>query len=96
MHLDTTTFGGAKAYVEATTANVDPSGKVVLQLRETSAEAQVVARESKGLTEIYHDGKTKSYTRTAPKTTSQPSARVSDETRWNRVADEILDEPSRS
>ncbi|GFP57467.1 hypothetical protein ACSS6W_010228 [Trichoderma asperelloides] len=96
MHLDTTTFGGAKAYVEATTANVDPSGKVVLQLRETSAEAQVVARESKGLTEIYHDGKTKSYTPATPKTTSQQSARVSDETRWNRVADEILDEPSRS
>ncbi|KAL7925746.1 mitochondrial ribosomal protein MRP51 [Trichoderma austrokoningii] len=97
MHLDTTTFGGAKAYVEAMTANVDPSGKVVLQLRETSPEAQVVVRESKGLTEIYHDGNTKSYPTGTPRTTSQQSSsRVSDETRWNRVADEILDEPSRS
>jgi hypothetical protein len=104
MHLDTTTFGGAKAYVEASTANVDPSGKVVLQLRETSAEAQVVARENKGLTEIYHDGPTKSFVPGAQnasqnnnQNTNQQSTRVSDETRWNRVADEILDEggPSR-
>ncbi|KAM0253360.1 hypothetical protein ACHAQJ_007311 [Trichoderma viride] len=97
MHLDTTTFGGAKAYVEAATANVDPSGKVVLQLRETSAEAQVVARENKGLTEIYHEGSTKSFIPSAQNTsqnTNQQSTRVSAETRWNRVADEILDEGS--
>ncbi|RFU72592.1 mitochondrial ribosomal subunit domain-containing [Trichoderma arundinaceum] len=92
MHLDTTTFGGAKAYVEATTANVDPSGKVVLQLRETSPEAQVVARENKDLTHIYHDGQTKSHIPTAPNT--QRSSRVSDEARLNRVADEILEEGS--
>ncbi|KAK4069212.1 hypothetical protein Trihar35433_5791 [Trichoderma harzianum] len=104
MHLDTTTFGGAKAYVEATTANVDPSGKVVLQLRETGPEAQVVARESKGLTEIYHDGPTKSYVTTTPNSgTSAPSGqegqrsiRVSNEARLNRVADEILEESLRS
>ncbi|KAH0523883.1 hypothetical protein TsFJ059_008830 [Trichoderma semiorbis] len=103
MHLDTTTFGGAKAYVEATTANVDPSGKVVLQLRETGPEAQVVARESKGLTEIYHDGPTKSYVPTTPSSgTSAPSGqegqrstRVSNEARLNRVADEILEESLR-
>ncbi|KAL6697395.1 mitochondrial ribosomal protein MRP51 [Trichoderma pleuroticola] len=104
MHLDTTTFGGAKAYVEATTANVDPSGKVVLQLRETGPEAQVVVRESKGLTEIYHDGPTKSYVPSTPSSdTSAPSGyesqrptRVSNEARLNRVADEILEESLRS
>ncbi|KAL6796777.1 mitochondrial ribosomal protein MRP51 [Trichoderma sp. SZMC 28012] len=104
MHLDTTTFGGAKAYVEATTANVDPSGKVVLQLRETGPEAQVVARESKGLTEIYHDGPTKSYVPTTPSNSTgapsgqegQRSTRVSNEARLNRVADEILEESLRS
>jgi hypothetical protein len=57
-HLDTTTYGGAKAYIEPQTATVDPSGKIVLQLRETHAEAQVIARESKGLSQIYHDGET--------------------------------------
>lgn len=92
MHLDTTTFGGAKAYVEATTASVDPSGKVVLQLRETSPEAQVVARENKALTEIYHDGPTKSHVSSTPD--SQRSTRVSNEARLNRVADEILEEES--
>ncbi|KAG6005550.1 hypothetical protein E4U54_000319 [Claviceps lovelessii] len=60
-HLDTTTYGGAKAYVEPHTATVDPSGKIILQLRETKAEAQVIARESKGLTEIYHSGPTSVY-----------------------------------
>ncbi|KAL6866733.1 mitochondrial ribosomal protein MRP51 [Trichoderma novae-zelandiae] len=93
MHLDTTTYGGAKAYVEATTATVDPSGKVVLQLREADPEAQVVARESKGLTEIYHDGPTKSFVPSTPR--SQQSTRTWDETRLNRVADEVLGRSSR-
>ncbi|KAL7807023.1 mitochondrial ribosomal protein MRP51 [Trichoderma aethiopicum] len=93
MHLDTTTFGGAKAYVEASTATVDPSGKVVLRLREADPEAQVIARESRGLTEIYHDGPTKSYVPSEP--AKQKSTRVSDETRLNRVADEVLGESSR-
>ncbi|PTB64669.1 hypothetical protein BBK36DRAFT_1135882 [Trichoderma citrinoviride] len=93
MHLDTTTFGGAKAYVEAATATVDPSGKVVLQLRETSPEAQVIARESRGLTEIYHDGPTKGYVPSEP--ANQQSTRMSNETRLNRVADEVLGESSR-
>ncbi|KAL7948560.1 mitochondrial ribosomal protein MRP51 [Trichoderma barbatum] len=92
-HLDTTTFGGAKAYVEATTANVDPSGKVVLQLRETDPVAQVIVRESKDLTEIYHDGPTKTYVPSTPE--SQRPARVSNEARLNRVADEILEGSSR-
>ncbi|KAH0491687.1 hypothetical protein TgHK011_003104 [Trichoderma gracile] len=93
MHLDTTTFGGAKAYVEASTATVDPSGKVVLRLREADPEAQVIARESRGLTEIYNDGPTKSYV--PSEQPSQQSTRVSDEARLNRVADEVLGESSR-
>ncbi|KAG6040936.1 hypothetical protein E4U41_006588 [Claviceps citrina] len=52
-HLDTTTYGGAKAYVEPHTATVDPSGKIILQLRQTDWEAKVIAKESKGLSEIY-------------------------------------------
>ncbi|KAK1244548.1 hypothetical protein MKX07_003347 [Trichoderma sp. CBMAI-0711] len=92
-HLDTTTFGGAKAYVEASTATVDPSGKVVLRLREADPEAQVIARESRGLTEIYNDGPTKSYV--PSEQSRQQSTRVSDEARLNRVADEVLGESSR-
>ncbi|POR34492.1 37S ribosomal protein mrp51, mitochondrial [Tolypocladium paradoxum] len=92
MHLDTTTFGGAKAYVEPQTASVDPSGKVVLQLRETHPEAQVIAKESKGLSHIYHDGSTK---RVVPKQPSQKIANKADEWRMERVAEEILDEAPR-
>ncbi|KAG5918951.1 hypothetical protein E4U42_006694 [Claviceps africana] len=60
-HLDTSTYGGAKAYIDPYTATVDPSGKIILELRETKAEARVIARESKGLTEIYHSGHTSRY-----------------------------------
>ncbi|KAK5991140.1 hypothetical protein PT974_09418 [Cladobotryum mycophilum] len=94
MYLDTTTVGGAKAYVEAQTASVDPSGKVVLQLRETAPEAQLIARENKGLAEIYHDGVTKRY---VPTETDEEEAALEplpnpDEWRMDRVADEILEE----
>ncbi|KEY66345.1 hypothetical protein S7711_02804 [Stachybotrys chartarum IBT 7711] len=53
-HLDTTTPGGAKAYVEPLTASVDPSGKVILQLRETHGEASLVAKEAQGISKIYN------------------------------------------
>ncbi|KAJ6444881.1 mitochondrial ribosomal protein subunit domain-containing protein [Purpureocillium lavendulum] len=88
MHLDTTTFGGAKAYVEPQTASVDPSGKVVLQLRETHPEAQVIAKENKGVSSIYHDSSTK---RVVPRQQGQRTAGKSGEKRMERVADEILD-----
>ncbi|KHN99798.1 uncharacterized protein MAM_02651 [Metarhizium album ARSEF 1941] len=61
-HLDTTTYGGAKAYIEPITATVDPSGKVVLQLRETHPEAQLIVKESKGQSQIYHDDEIKAGT----------------------------------
>jgi hypothetical protein len=85
-HLDTTTYGGAKAYVEPQTATVDPSGKVVLQLRETHPEAQVVAKESKGLSHIYHSGETR--TSSSP----QRQGKQSQEQRMERIADEILND----
>lgn len=90
MHLDTTTFGGAKAYVEAQTASVDPSGKVVLQLRETHPEAQVIAREAKGLTKIYDDGTKK------PRKSRQSHQDVDNHGDWRaeQVADQILDSDS--
>ncbi|KOS21163.1 37S ribosomal protein mrp51 [Escovopsis weberi] len=86
--LDTTTLGGAKAYVEAQSATVDPSGKVVLQLRETTPEAQLIAKESKGQEIIYHEGATRRY-----------EPRVGDEVEnWDRrarmtwIADEMMAE----
>lgn len=92
-HLDTTTFGGAKAYVEPQTATIDPSGKVVLQLRETHAEAQVVAKENKGLSQIYHDGKTRRHVPKQPIQQQEPSPQA-DEWRMDRVAEEILEDNS--
>lgn len=53
LQLDTTTYGGAKAYVEPQHASVDPSGKVVVQLRGSDAESQLVAKESKGQAKVY-------------------------------------------
>ncbi|KAG5997553.1 hypothetical protein E4U52_003832 [Claviceps spartinae] len=53
LHLDLTTYGGAKAYVEPHTATVDRNGKVILRLHNANAEAQLIASESKGLSRIY-------------------------------------------
>ncbi|OAA76468.1 hypothetical protein LEL_06152 [Akanthomyces lecanii RCEF 1005] len=55
-NLDTTTFGGAKAYIEPVSASVDPSGRVLLELKEAGAEAQVIAKENSGKSTVYHDG----------------------------------------
>lgn len=60
-HLDTKTYGGAKVYVEPQTASVDPSGKIILKLRPSSPEAQVVAKEAKGMSQIYQDAKAEAH-----------------------------------
>lgn len=91
-HLDTTTYGGAKAYIEPQTATVDPSGRIVLQLCETHPEAQVVAKESKGISQIYHAGNTKG-------DASQESALLkgsrAEDHRMGRISREVLnDEPT--
>ncbi|KIL95371.1 hypothetical protein FAVG1_00108 [Fusarium avenaceum] len=78
--LDTTTFGGAKAYVNPETATVDPSGKVILQLREAGTEAQLVAREAQGRTKVYN----------ASKQASKQAEAPADPWRADRVADELL------
>lgn len=79
-HLDTTTFGGAKAYVSPETATVDPSGKVVVQLREAGTEAQLIAREAKGRDQVYNSTKQVKQVKAAP----------ADPWRADRVADELL------
>ncbi|KAF5009493.1 hypothetical protein FDECE_4282 [Fusarium decemcellulare] len=78
-HLDTTTFGGAKAFIDPQTATVDPSGKVVLQLREASTESQLIAKEGQGREKVYVDEK-------------RPVKLVSEPDGWrtDRVADELL------
>ncbi|KAM5345297.1 hypothetical protein ACJ41O_011159 [Fusarium nematophilum] len=76
--LDTTTFGGAKAYVDPQTATVDPSGKVVVHLQEANAESQLVARESKGRAQVYVEEK------------PAPKAAEADPWRTERVADELI------
>ncbi|KAK2616848.1 hypothetical protein QQS21_000226 [Conoideocrella luteorostrata] len=86
-HLDTTTYGGAKAYIEPQTATVDPSGKIVLELRETHAEAQVIAKESKGLSQIYHEGKTKA---DVPGQSKQRGGSHAGDRRMERITREIL------
>ena len=86
-HLDTSTYGGAKAFVEPRTASIDPSGRVVIQLRETSPEAQVIAKENKGLSHIYHEGRTKdSFIAGA----SPGKGQNTEESRLERISDEIL------
>ncbi|RGP76152.1 mitochondrial ribosomal subunit domain-containing [Fusarium longipes] len=79
-HLDTTTYGGAKAYVSPETATVDPSGKVVVQLREAEPEAQLIAKEAKGRGRVYNSSKQK----------QKPTESVADPWRTDRVADELL------
>ncbi|KAH7143837.1 mitochondrial ribosomal protein MRP51 [Dactylonectria macrodidyma] len=80
QHLDTSTYGGAKAYVEPQTASIDPSGKVVLQLRQASPESQVIAKESHGREQVY----------TIPRSTNKQTHTATDVWRANRVSDEIL------
>ncbi|OAA50473.1 hypothetical protein NOR_00923 [Metarhizium rileyi] len=87
-HLDTTTYGGAKAYIEAKTATVDTSGRVVLQLQETHPEAQVIAKESKGKSHIYQDAETRSNQAT------QGEGDGSQQRRLERITDEMLNDGS--
>lgn len=82
--LDTATFGGAKAYVEATSATVDPSGKVVLNLLEADGEAQLIAKEAQGRGEIYID----------QKRTHKPQHAEANTWRAGRLANEILGDDS--
>lgn len=89
MHLDTTTYGGAKAYIEPRTASIDPSGKVVMQLRESHPEAQVIVKESKGLSNIYRDGRSK---RDQPRQPSQPSENRIGNRRMEKIAEGLLEE----
>jgi hypothetical protein len=56
-HLDHTTYGGAKAWVEPQGAVVDPSGSVVLQVRDANPEAQFVAEENTKPGIVYYDQK---------------------------------------
>lgn len=56
-HLDIQAYGGGKVLIEPFAAKVDPEGKVVLDVKETSEEAQMVAKEAKGMTNIYGDHK---------------------------------------
>ncbi|KAM4058992.1 mitochondrial ribosomal protein [Hirsutella rhossiliensis] len=90
-YLDTTTYGGAKAYVEPHTASVDPSGRVVLRLRETGREAPLILKESNGSCSIYDD---KLLDRYVPgETPRQPViAKVSSRFQADRVADGIMDQ----
>lgn len=83
-HLDIETFGGAKAYVEPYTANVDPEGRIIVKVRETGPEAQMIAKEAKGQSTIYDDLPIK---RTQPSYMGQAGAR-----RMHRVTDEVLGE----
>lgn len=87
-HLDTTTFGGAKAYVEPHTASIDPSGRVILKLRETSPEAQLVAKESKGFASIYR-AESKEHAIPTPTTEGTEDSAVS--SRMDRVTSAILE-----
>lgn len=81
LQLDTTTYGGAKASVDPQYAFVDPSGKVVLQLRASDAESQLVAKEAKGDADIYDGKKIDSWEQGQSKAAYR---------RTNQIADEIL------
>ncbi|CAM1503079.1 Fc.00g078550.m01.CDS01 [Cosmosporella sp. VM-42] len=79
--LDTETFGGAKAYVDPLSASIDPSGKVVLTLREAAPESQLIAKENKGRGQVYSEEK-----RPAPRQRKSEA----DPWRAERVTDAIL------
>lgn len=83
-HLDISTYGGAKAYVEPHSATISADGKVILKVRDTTEEAQLVFKETKGQSRIYHEG---SLSRTQP--SQRP--RVAEQ-RMRRVADEVVGE----
>ncbi len=88
QHLDTTTYGGAKAYVEPADASVDPSGKVVLELKETSAEAQVLAKERAGTSQVYHNKPVK---RDGPQASAAANQQTqANESRIRKIAEEML------
>lgn len=90
-HLDTTTHGGAKAFIEPETATVDPSGRVVVRVLETSHEAQLIARESKGQSQIYKEPEVSGgVEELSAKQESEALAHA----RMRRVADEMMQETS--
>ncbi|KPM46049.1 hypothetical protein AK830_g476 [Neonectria ditissima] len=92
QHLDTTTFGGAKAYVEPQSASIDPSGKVVVQLREAGVEAQLIAKEYQGREQVYSEEKGPAPKQQQKKQQQQSSK--ADPWRADRVTDEILGDPA--
>ena len=88
-HLDLSTYGGAKAYVEPYTATVNPEGKVVVKVREAGAEAQIIAKEARGLTSIYNDSPLKRSLLSAPE---QDAGQEASARRLERVAEEVFSE----
>ncbi|KAK0386131.1 hypothetical protein NLU13_5968 [Sarocladium strictum] len=78
-HLDHTTYGGAKAWVEPKGVVVDPSGSVVLQIQDANPEAQLVAEENNNPGAVYHDTKGQG-----------SSLRSQQPQRMGRLTDEIL------
>lgn len=86
--LDTTTHGGAKAYVEPHSATVDPSGKILLEVKETGPEAQLIAKEAKGQAQIYDDSIMR---REVPRPTPVLAEPAPEDQRMDQVADELLE-----
>lgn len=81
QRLDVTSYGGAKTYIEPVAAQVNSSGQVIIKNIETTAIAQLVAKESKGEGRIYE---------------AENGGRQKQSSRKNRVVEEILPaEPAR-
>ncbi|KAF4512775.1 hypothetical protein G6O67_000115 [Ophiocordyceps sinensis] len=90
-YLDTTTYGGAKAYVAPHTASIDPSGRIVLQLRETGEEAPLILKELDGSCTLYNDKVLERFMpREAPAPREQATVRVSSRFQAEKLADEIM------
>ncbi|KAM3552183.1 hypothetical protein MY1884_004298 [Beauveria asiatica] len=83
--LDTTTVGGAKTFVEPVTANVDPSGRILLELREADPVAQVIGQENSGKTIVYHDGTMKRELRPQVDPDDEGMQDVTDEIMQNKL-----------
>lgn len=83
QHLDVTSYGGAKTFIEPVAAQVNSRGRVVIKTRETSPVAQLIAKEARGEARIYD---AKNGGRPGP-----PSSRK------DRLVDEILsNEPAQA
>lgn len=93
-HLDTSSYGGAKAPVRPHKASIDPSGKVIIQVQEADPVANLIAEETRNPRGQVYNTKDKKPEQQARRPQRDDRRRgPTDTKRMDRVAEEILPEP---